>query len=257
VYPLERVAEVLELHRTGLNVSQISRRTGVSRATIRDWISGRIPVGRCRTAGEPACPHCGLDGHRFDALPPSYAYLLGVYLGDGCISSHPRGVYRLRIMLDLRYPEIIGEVEAAIREIAPKNKVSRLERGGPNSPHPTWIELGAYSKAWPCLFPQHGPGKKHQRPIELAQWQRNLVERHPELLLRGLIHSDGCRFINTGRAGWRWPRYVFNSLSDDIRSIFCFGCDLLSVRYTVAPRTVFVSRKADVALLDEHIGPKR
>ena len=44
--------------------------------------------------------------------------------------------------------------------------------------------------------------------------------------------------------------------SDDVRAIFCHACDLLGVRWTTAPRTVYVSRKADVALLDEFIGPK-
>jgi hypothetical protein len=31
----------------------------------------------------------------------------------------------------------------------------------------------------------------------------------------------------------------------------------LGLRYTFAPSTVYVSRKADVALLDEFVGPKR
>ncbi|PZS14554.1 MAG: hypothetical protein DLM64_01470, partial [Solirubrobacterales bacterium] len=34
-----------------------------------------------------------------------------------------------------------------------------------------------------------------------------LVERWPEQLVRGLIESDGCRFQNTGRGNWSWPRY--------------------------------------------------
>ncbi|MFN8162160.1 MAG: hypothetical protein U0R52_14070 [Solirubrobacterales bacterium] len=44
--------------------------------------------------------------------------------------------------------------------------------------------------------------------------------------------------------------------SDDILRIFCEACDLVGVRWTVAPRTVYVSRKDDVALLDTFIGPK-
>ena len=28
-------------------------------------------------------------------------------------------------------------------------------------------------KHWPCLFPQHGPGRKHERPIVLEDWQRD------------------------------------------------------------------------------------
>jgi len=259
VYSSERVAEVLDLHRSGLNVSEISRRTGISRATVREWASGRVPRGRGRTPGVSSCPDCGHDEHKHENLSASYVYLLGIYLGDGFISSHPRGVYRLRVVLDLRYPGIIDEVERGIADVIPGRRISRLAKSSNyvESDAPTCVELGAYSKSWPCLFPQHGPGKKHQRQIELASWQLELVRERPELLLRGLIHSDGCRFINTGRNGWRCPRYAFNNRSAGIREIFCHGCDLMGLRYTTAPRTVYVSRKADVAILDEHIGPKR
>ncbi len=70
-----------------------------------------------------------------------------------------------------------------------------------------------------------------------------------------MIHSDGCRFINTGRK-WSHARYAFSSRSADIRKIFCDACDLLGVHWTVAPHTVYVSRKDDVAVLDRFIGPK-
>ena len=259
MYSGERVAETLALLRQGLSVSEVSRRTGVSRAAIRDWRAGRLPRGRSHTLGLPPCAVCGMDRHAFAGLPECYVYLLGVYLGDGSISSHPRGVYRLRIVLDLRYPRLIDEVESAMRAVSPRNSVSRLERsdgGYATSSLPTWVELGSYSKSWPCLLPQHGPGKKHKRKIELVDWQLDLVKRCPEQLLRGLIHSDGCRFINTGRNGWRCPRYSFSNVSDDIRAIFSLGCDLLGLHYPTAPRTVYVSRKADVAILDRHIGPK-
>ena len=33
------------------------------------------------------------------------------------------------------------------------------------------------SKHWPCLFPQHGPGRKHTRKIELEQWQVIFVQK--------------------------------------------------------------------------------
>jgi len=199
-----------------------------------------------------------MDEHAFTALPPEYVYLLGMYLGDGSIAEHRRCVFRLRVVLDLRYPQIIEECAAAIRIVAPNNKVGRLERTSNyvESEVPTYVELGSYSKSWPCLFPQHGKGKKHQRSIALAVWQRELVEKRPERLLRGLIHSDGCRFINTGRGGWRCPRYVFSNLSDDIREIFSDACALLGLHTTTTPRDVYVSRKADVARLDEFIGPK-
>ena len=178
-------------------------------------------------------------------------YLLGLYLGDGCISAHARGVYRLRVVLDVRYPGIIKSAAAVTREIR-RGTVKVQHRK-----HENCVEVQAYWKGWPCLFPQHGPGPKHTRPIVLTDWQLQLVEQWPEQLLRGLIHSDGCRFINTGRGDWAWPRYSFTQASDDIRSIFCHACDLMGLRWTRSgKRTIYVSRKADVAKLDESIGPK-
>jgi hypothetical protein len=83
--------------------------------------------------------------------------------------------------------------------VLPTNSVGRArERSG-------YVEVYAFSKALRCLFPQHGRGRKHERPIVLADWQRTLAAQAPELLLRGLIQSDGCRFINTGR-NWQSPR---------------------------------------------------
>lgn len=41
------------------------------------------------------------------------------------------------------------------------------------------------------LFPQHEPGKKHERSIVLADWQQQLVELNSEHLVKGLIESDG------------------------------------------------------------------
>ena len=37
-----------------------------------------------------------------------------------------------------------------------------------------------YSKHWPCLFPQHGPGKKHTGRFALEPWQQALVDQATE-----------------------------------------------------------------------------
>lgn len=104
------MAEVLRLRSAGLNNCQISRRVGVPRSTIRGWSHGKQP--RSCAHPSPVIPD-----------PSAYVYLLGLYLGDGCISAHPRGVYRLRITLDLRYPGIVEECEAALRAVLPLNHV--------------------------------------------------------------------------------------------------------------------------------------
>jgi hypothetical protein len=252
------VAEALRLSEAGLNNCEISRRTGVSRPTIRDWVRGRLPHSYAIDDSRQRCRRCEGNEHSFDRLPTDYVYLLGLYLGDGTISEHTKDVYRLRITLDVRYPGIVDECEAAMKAVTPQNQVGRQLRSC------NCYEVHSYSKSWSCLFPQHGRGTKHTRRVFLSEWQQTLVERRPEMLLRGLIHSDGCRIVNTGRNGWKGPRYAFSNLSTDITSIFCSACDCLGLRWTAsfpksesAAVSIYVSRKADVAKLDEFVGPKR
>lgn len=119
-------------------------------------------------------------------------------------------------------------------------------------------------KHWPCLFPQHGPGRKHERPIVLQDWQRAIVEKHPGRFLRGLFHSDGCRVTNwatTRKNGmtlrYEYPRYFFTNASADIRGLCCWALDLLGIDHRHSDeRNISVARRAAVELLDEHVGPK-
>jgi hypothetical protein len=189
--------------------------------------------------------------HNQELLGGEYVHLLGLYLGDGCLSRQAREVYKLRIFLDAKYPGIVAEASNDIESVALR-QAGKLVRGG------TCVEVYSCWRAWPCLFPQHGDGKKHLRTIELAPWQVHLVAQRPQALLRGLVQSDGCRFQNRGRDGWSSPRYAFKNFSLDIHRIFRDACECVGVRWTAAGAdTTYVSRKADVAILDEFIGPKR
>ena len=55
-----------------------------------------------------------------------------------------------------------------------------------------------------------------------------------------------------------WPCLLSDSTawSTDIQGIFREACDRIEVRWTAAPQVTYVSRKPDVARLDEFIGPK-
>jgi len=187
---------------------------------------------------------------------PAYSYLLGIYLGDGCISRHPRA-YRLRIACADAYPEIMNEVQRAIERTL-SVKVGRVQNVG-------CTEVGAYSTHWPCYFPQHGAGMKHERPIVLEPWQHEIVGRLPRPFLRGLIQSDGWRGDNVAirttdlAIEYRtYTRYQFSNRSGDIRGLFCWACDLLGIHWTQSNQwTISVARRKDVHYLDSFIGPKR
>lgn len=213
--------------------------------------------GRVGFAIEAGCEGCGIANHNFSRLPSQpYAYLLGLYLGAGCISQHPHRVYCMRIMFDSVYPGIVNECCAALESIFPNKSAHPGLRRDCNC-----FEVSMYSKHWPCFFPQHGPGHKHLRPIRLVEWQQTIVEANRKPFIRGLIHSDGTRIIATERKSSyvrRAPRYAFSNKSEDIKRLFCESCDAVGVRWTrPSDRQIAIYRKASVALLDEFVGPKQ
>lgn len=190
------------------------------------------------------------------ALGPTYAYLFGLYLGDGCISQAHRNVFRLRIFQDQRYPGLVASCSQAVEEITGRSPGQMV--------HPGCIEIYSNWKHWPCLFPQMGPGRKHERTIALDGWQRRLVERHPKELVRGLIHSDGCRVTNRvrrptleGVKTYAYPRYFFTNASADIRGLFMDACGRIGVACRrTTERNLSVAHRASVRILDGFIGPK-
>jgi hypothetical protein len=141
--------------------------------------------------------------------------------------------------------------------IRPANSVTMLHREG-------CVEVVSYSKHWPCLFPQHGPGRKYERKIELEPWQQEIVSTYPGDFARGLFHSDGCRLINRVRrpvkGGDRWyeyPRYLFVNMSADIHRLCGEALDRLGVAWRFSkPTTISVARREAVARLDQFVGPK-
>ncbi len=119
------------------------------------------------------------------------------------------------------------------------------------------VEVGTSWNHWPCHFPQHGLGRKHLRSIWLAEWHKAIVDRNHKALIRGLLHSDGCRVVANDR-GVRSVRYHFSNRSGDIKRIYCETLDALGIPWTrPSDRDIAVCRKAATAQLDELVGPKR
>jgi hypothetical protein len=189
--PAGEFDDVNGLIAAGLNDCEVSRRTGVPRKTVWEWRHGT------RQKRQPTDSVCA-DEHSFAALPAApYAYLLGMYLGDGCISRHLRTCH-LRITCDTNYPAIMTRCTEAIDALMPNQQAAIAKRPG------RCADVSHYSKHWPCLFPQHGPGRKHHRKIALEPWQEALVYDAAEEFVLGLIHSDGCRVVANDRGVLRY-----------------------------------------------------
>lgn len=187
----------------------------------------------------------------------SYAELLGWYLGDGYISRGRRSVYTLHIYNDERYVDLNLWILELMRSVKPGSR-----------PHtrlvPGCVVSTVSWKHWPCLFPQHGPGRKHERRIELEDWQVEIVTAFPGHFLRGLFHSDGARVNNWAtrvvageRRRYDYPRWQFSNRSEDILALCGSALDLAGIAWRRSgPWTISVSRREAVARLDGLIGPK-
>lgn len=235
----------------GDSLSRLARELGLPLSTVHRWARHRSWTDEVEP---PRCWRCD------DALAPAgqrapYAYLLGQYLGDGHLVTSGR-IPVLRIYGCADYPAMIEQIASSIRTI----------RGSePGRVHPRssarLVSLQSYWMHWPCLFPQHGPGRKHERPILLAPWQQEIVSEQPWSLIRGLIHSDGCRSLNRvlvrGKA-YEYPRYFFANESADILTIMGAALDRVGVAWRLnRPNSISVARRDAVALMDQHVGPKR
>lgn len=245
MHPIETRERALALVAAGKNDCVVSRELGLARTTIRDWrrAADRFPRG-------DECPRCWRPSRKpiiFTAA--DYAELLGLYLGDGHIVRTGRSD-RLRLFLDTRYSRIVHQAESLLARCFPRHRVGRFTTG-----KGTTTILSVYCTHLACLFPQHGAGRKHDRDIVLEDWQTAIVEREPWSLLRGLIRSDGCVFINrTGR--YEYLSYEFSNLSPQIRELFMDACDRVDVEYRPYRRYVRIYRRASVALMEEHVGSK-
>lgn len=241
---------MITLLETGLSDYRIAAQTGANRTTVRNW----------RLAGHPpqTIERAELAAAWSVRDAPSYCYLLGVYLGDGTI--HAQNGMALHVVNDRRYPGVSREILGAMARTFP-GRSPRVHLSSSGESDILCISHPAIVRA----FPQHGAGRKHLRTIVLADWQLELTHAHPGSLLRGLIHSDGCRVVNrfqtklpSGRvAEYTYVRYFFSNLSFDIRRIFADHCELLGIRVTQSNhRNLTVSHRRSVAVLEEIVGPK-
>jgi hypothetical protein len=226
VRPQSVVDSALAASDAGLPDADNAAHHGVAVKTIRRWrrLYQRRGLPRGQTHLAPPCPRC--DAGPLD--PAAYAELLGWYLGDGHITEGRRQVFNLHVINDVKYTVLNRRIAELMRSVKPNSRPHTRRVTGAVITTVSW-------KHWPCLFPQHGPGRKHDRAIVLDPWQRDVVKAHPADFLRGLFHSDGCRANNWAtrevagvRKRYDYPRWQFTNSSGDIRGL----CSVRSICWT-------------------------
>jgi hypothetical protein len=181
--------QILELWELGIAKKRIAITLNIPRTTVTDCIERYGSLKGLQDNQERASRSTPDEVLQRICEPintlvqQDYAYLLGLYLGDGNITK-VRNVYRIRITLDARYPGIIQSCSRAIQTILPNNQVGIVERYYKD--RLSCVDVSCFHKFWPEVFPQHGEGKKHLRKIQLEDWQQVIVDTYPLEFFRGL-----------------------------------------------------------------------
>ena len=258
--PPMRVAMRSRLRRRACPMQRNAAKHGVA-SQDDPPLAARVPAPRqaARSAHPARC--CPLR-RRDPSTPGAYAELLGLVprrrlhlSSDREASTRCASMRRASIVRDHRRGR-----STCMRSCQARAQVASCPRSGVRRcPRRT----GSTGRA--CFRSMGRGASTSGRSCWRAWQQRDRRRAHPEPLLRGLFHSDGCRITNwtvrrlkAGPKRYEYPRYLFSNESADIIGICA---DALRPRSACTGpcrdrNLLSVARDADVARLDTFIGPK-
>lgn len=265
VLPTDTIQKIHRLRDEGVSKRQVSRQLSIDYGTVRKWWDKDARVAQSAEATDLKSVKYGFESH--PGYQSTYAYVLGLYLGDGYINiqNQKYQVYKLRIAQESRFADLIAEHITALETLFPRNTVGTF-----NHTHAKCCDIYVHSKELNQWFPQHGVGAKHTRPIILETWQQKIIQLFPESFIRGLMQTDGSRYIHR-QGRYEYVKYNFTNVSKDVVDLLCAACDNLNIPWTIHSRpnttpngdkslymkyTVTFNRRDAVTQLESIVGPK-
>ena len=214
------------------------------------------PTPEKEQASTANCPRC--DGVPLDE--PAYAYLLGLYLGDGCINAanRERAYTRCPSSAADAWPGLIRRRSAPCEAVRPCSKVFYVaaEAGM------TEVQELLEALAVPVSAARAGhEAHQEDRAQPVAAGHRGPLSRRlrPGAVPLGRLpgHEPGAAGAGRRRHWYEYPRYLFSNKSKDILGLCGAALDRLGVEWRFArPDMISVAKKEAVARLDEFVGPK-
>lgn len=229
-----------EYFEDGLNFREISQILKVHKSTVSYWARNSFKITNPKLpASAEALRKCCVQNKQH------YSYIIGCYLGDGCISKLQR-TYKLRISSSTAHPDIIKQRKRSLEKIFPLNKVavSKIKSA-------ECVEIRVHNSGIPIIFPRHGNGAKHKRNITLEDWQSDIIYSEPECFIKGLIDTDGSYFIVNGKY-----RYRFTNKSKQIANLYMEVMSHLGISAKPTIKSdgvinIFTNAKIEVEKLDK------
>lgn len=248
--------KVKQLFENGKNKCEISRITGIPRATLTQWIHPKYEP----KTNKPRASYVPIvsfeDYLDTEEKKKAYSFILAIYLCDGYISKAFRAA-SIRLFNDAKYPENTNDWAKKLKILLPENSVTVSKQQNSNS----FVVL-AYSRKLTDLFPQHGSGPKHSRKLIFSNWQLKIIQEFPEEFIKGCIQSDGCIYTQAMKNGYSYKRFNFINKSEDIIDLFLSTLKLINIskeKYFQVNRGLFVIQnfsKEAVSILEKIISKK-
>lgn len=247
----EKYDNVMKLLSYGHSIAEVSRMTGVNRSSISNWKIRGERVSSPLDLSDPTKCITSMHSELTEEIKKAYSYILGLYLGDGCIYELDR-TEKMTITLDKQYEVLNNYTVETLGKFFKKSPYifDRSLHGRGNA-----IDVNICTSTLSLLFPQHGKGKKHNRDIILTDWQLDVID--PISIVKGLIMSDGSYYIDR-QSGIM--KYSFSNKSVQLIGILAKYLSELGISfaiYTKLKKTeLVVHKKLEVEKLHEMIGDK-
>jgi hypothetical protein len=272
----EKYVEAMRLKSNGMRICDIIKILGLKRSCVNNWINRgssqhyRISLGKSPRKGsklpenyDPITYMRELNHGLSDLQRNSiYSFILGMYLGDGCIGR--TRTKTLTIALDKKHEKLNEYVINAFTLLfnkKPKIFDRSVDRGQKFKSNSITVSMSSINIG--IIFPHEGVGPKHLRKIELQEWQKEII--NPVELIKGLMFSDGCYYYCNH---YKHYFYGFTNASMDIIKILEYYLNLLNIRYnknitkafrakaTTSRNNICIGQKEDVEKLHSLIGDK-
>lgn len=258
---LDQKQEIIRLLGKGLSRNEIATKLDIAWKQVDYWSRNSARVVKLVDTRDLKSRAFERTGSSPVSCTKEYAYVLGLYLGDGYINlqTPAYGVYKLRITQDVKYQHLVEEHRKALETIFEGNRAAVYHHKNSNA-----IDVYIHSQLIGVLFPQRGSGPKNKRDVSLEDWQLRIVEQHPDAFLRGLMQTDGSRYTRK-QGNHEYVTYNFTNTSEDIIKMVEHCCDMLGLHPTKYRRpsnvcsgiprsttktTITFNKRKDVELLD-------
>ena len=250
--------QIVKLLEDGWSRNKIAKELNVAWKQVDYWSKNRARVSELVDDSDLK----SLAVKRVGSSPTSrtsFSYLMGMYLGDGYLYKQGPYTWKLRLACDRKYPSIINEIQQCLTNL-------HLSPSICNQQHID--EVYCHGKLLPEMFPTFD-GPKHKNALTLTDWQRAVIDEHPQSFIRGLFHADGSRYIHK-QGQYQYVKYNLTNRSKDLVDLFCSACDTVGIEYKVHPRpfinksgdkhvgwTVTIGKRSEVVKCEQFLGIKR